>query len=139
MTLDVAVREAVAARHGLGPEAASFLSGENISELEASAEVLKRLIATKQTERTDATAEGEPVGFFAAARAAKQERQKRLAAILTQRPERPRDEAGRFARGGFDGGARPSSIPAASDPVAEHDQTIGRLDSLANTFRGTTF
>jgi hypothetical protein len=55
--------------------------------------------------------------------------------MFTQRPTSPpsRDAQGRFATASFDGGARPS-LPVAKDPLVEHDQLVGHLAWLRNTF-----
>jgi hypothetical protein len=135
VTVD-AVRQAVAAQHGLPEDAAGFLTGETITELEASADGLAALIASH---RTGAEPDPEPASdLLTAARHAQQARKRELAAMFIGRPrhQQPRDEQGRYVS--FDGGAR-APVPAPRDPLADHDRAVTRLAAMAATFRGTTF
>jgi hypothetical protein len=123
-TLDQFRAEAVAAR-GLDPAAAQFLTGTTVAEIKQSADDLARLI--RQREQADADEREQPASdLFTRAAADKQRRRSELLGALTGRPPpepQPRDEQGRFASGGFDGGSR---TPPPS-PVPSHDQTLSEL------------
>ncbi len=126
------VRSAIAARHGLTEDAAGFLVGSNVEEVEASAGALSRLIG-----RTPPGARApEPANIVAVARAAKTARKAELLAMFTGKPTRQRrDERGRFT---LDGGARPT-IPTPRSPEREHGEVIAalaRLRSLGDSFPG---
>jgi hypothetical protein len=122
------VRAAVAARHGLGADAASFLTGSTIDELEASAERFARFV-DEHRQQAQPTSPPEPIS---AAIANKQAQKRRLAEMVVGRSRsQPRDEHGRYT--GFDGGARrPVTRPA--DPEAEHNVTVSQLAWLGRTF-----
>jgi hypothetical protein len=109
--------EAVAAQHGLGVRASSVLTGTTVAEVEASADVLVKLLGTAQARR-----EPEPVAVedvFTAAARAKAERRAQLAAMFAGRAPQHRDDRGRLT-GGFDGGARPTRPPAPPS----HDEWV---------------
>lgn len=114
-------RELVAAEHGLDAQAAAFLSGTTLDELEASASKLAKLIGERESEEPP-VARG--FDLFASARAAKVDRQQKLAALFCGRLEQARDERGRFVSSGFDGGAQQQ--PVRPEPET-HDQTLTRL------------
>jgi hypothetical protein len=126
-----AVREAVAARHGLSAEAASFLSGSTVEEIEQSAEQLARFVDEHGRREEPAPPTLDPIS---AALADKRAQKRRLAEWLTAspKPSQPRDEQGRYAS--FDGGARPSLPVRKSDPTREHDQLVTGLANFARTF-----
>jgi hypothetical protein len=127
------LRRLVARQHGLDQEAARFLTGATLAELEQSASALAQLLA----ERGEEEPEPEPVPvqyFFTAAAEARRKRKAELAAIFTGRaPEQPRDAKGRWI--GFDGGAR-QPIPTGRSPEEEHNQLVAQLAGLSRTFRG---
>jgi hypothetical protein len=129
------VREAVAARHGLGPDALPFVTGESIEELEASAAKLAGLVGQHRREE-----EPPAVDPITAALADKDRRRHAVTAMFLGRPSRaqPRDEQGRYARASFDGGARPA-VARPPDPIGDHDRAITALASFANSFRGVGF
>jgi hypothetical protein len=119
--LDQLRAEAAAAR-GLDPAAARLLTGTTIAEVEESADELARLVG--QHEQADADQPEQPGSdFFARAAADKQRRRSELLDALTGRPRPERDQRGRFASGGFDGGAR-QSLPAQPET---HEQTLTRI------------
>jgi hypothetical protein len=127
-TLD-AIKVAVAARHGLSDDAARFLVGQDVEQIEQSAGALGRLIAA-HGKPIEPEPDPQTTNFSAAARAEKAKRQTALVRMLTTgspKQQQPRDSAGRFAS--FDGGAR-SPVPRRRDPVAEHGQLIGQLANL---------
>jgi hypothetical protein len=124
------VRAAVAAAHGLPEQAADFLSGESLHELEQSAQSLAQLLAEHRPRDAEASPPPDPIMTALASKAA---RKRELADRLLGRVPQPRDETGRFATASFDGGARPS-VPVPKDPVAEHDRLVGQLAWLRNTF-----
>jgi hypothetical protein len=124
------VREVIAAEHGLDREAAPWLRGETVAELEASAVALAKLLGERG--EPDAAADV-PADLFAGAAARKAQRQQAIRGALTGR--QPRDERGRFGAGSFDGGAR-EPAPARRSPEAEHGQLIGQMAALSRTFRG---
>ena len=112
--LDQLRAEAVQAR-GLDPAAAQFLTGTTLADVEQSADDLARLI--RQREQADAS------DLFTRASADKQRRRSELLGALSGRPLPERDEQGRFATGGFDGGSRTPPPP----PAPSHDQTLSEL------------
>jgi hypothetical protein len=120
MTDDAEVREAVAHRHGLGADAAAFLTGSTLDELDASAGLLAELVAEHRgPEPTTNTGPG----TFADLIAAKRRRKQELAALFAGQPAQPRDDRGRFAATDYSRGAR---RPAPSPPES-HDETLSRL------------
>jgi hypothetical protein len=131
--VDAELRQAIARQHGLDQEAARFLTGATLAELEQSASALARLLAERREEEPEP--EAVPVqDFFTAAAEARRKRKAELAAIFTGRaPEQPRDAKGRWI--GFDGGAR-QPIPAGRSPEQEHNQLVAQLAGLSRTFRG---
>jgi hypothetical protein len=133
--VDAELRQAIAAEHGLDHEAARFLTGATLAELEQSASALARLLAERREEEPEPVPVPVPVqDFFAAAAEAKARRKAELAAIFTGRaPEQPRDAKGRWI--GFDGGVR-QPIPARRSPEEEHNQLVAQLAGLSRTFRG---
>jgi hypothetical protein len=123
-----ALNYGVSAEFG-GPDAAAFLTGSTVEELEASADGLGRLIA-EHRERSEPEPDPATPDLLTEARTAQRERTARLAAMFTGRPKPPgqsRNELGRFAS--FDGGAR-APVPAPRDPHQEHDQVILGLATM---------
>jgi hypothetical protein len=119
--LDQLRAEAVAAR-GLDPAAVSFVTGATVEQIEASADDLARVIG----QREDAQHE-QPAGSDVFSRAAedKQRRREAFLSALVGRPQpQPRDEQGRFASGGFDGGSR---TPPPSPPESHEDWLLRLL------------
>jgi hypothetical protein len=116
------LRRLVADAHGLDPEAAKFLTGSTLTEVEESAATLARLIAERHEQETAAA----PPGPFTNMAAERARRKAALTAIFTGRPVQPRDEQGRYARAGeFHRGARE---PAPTKPRS-HNETL--LEVLA--------
>jgi hypothetical protein len=112
------LRQVVASEHGLDPEAAKFLAGSTLSELDESAAALAKLLGERREQEPASVPD-----FFTSAATAKAERQRALLDIVTGRmPEQPRDKRGRFTSG-FDGGARPAVPP----PAESHDETLVRI------------
>jgi hypothetical protein len=111
--LDVELRERIAGEHGLDAEAAEFLVGTTVEELEQSATALAELVGERH--------EQEAPDFFAAAAAAKAERKRALVDLVTGRTQPQRDEQGRYT--GFDGGAR-QSLPAKPE---SHEQWLVKV------------
>jgi hypothetical protein len=107
-----------------------FLTGTTVTELEEQAAELAEVIGAHQ-----AREQQEPADLLTAAKAAKAQRKQALLTALTGRREQPRDELGRFARGGFDGGAR-APLPARGDPEAEHAQLAADLIARSRQSRG---
>jgi hypothetical protein len=126
------LRREVAAVHGLPPAAASFIAGQTLEELEASAAKLAELIgaagARPEQERAEPLAD-----VFGNTARRKQEQQRALVEALHGRPQQPRDERGRFASSGFDGGAR-ESVPHRRPPEREHDELIVSLSRLRRAY-----
>ena len=118
--LDQLRAEAVQAR-GLDPAAAQFLTGTTLADVEQSADDLARLI--RQREQPTRRAEQPASDLFTRAAADKQRRRSELLGALSGRPLPERDEQGRFATGGFDGGSRTPPPP----PAPSHDQTLSEL------------
>jgi hypothetical protein len=129
---DERLRRIVAADHGLDAEAANFLTGSTLSELEASAAALTKLLGKQHEQEEEQEREA---GFFERAAAPKAEQKRALAAIFTGRARQPRDEQGRWTEQvvDFHGGARQSVPP----PPETHGQTLMRLlrSGEANTGR----
>jgi hypothetical protein len=113
--------------HGLDADAALFLQGSTVEEVEASAAVLAKLLRKRDELDT-------PADLFAGAAARKAERQQALVDALTGRAPQRRDGRGRFA-GGFDGGAR-TPVQVSRAPEVEHGHLIGQMASISRTFRG---
>ena len=110
----------LAAERGLGPDAARFLVGETVAEVEASAAKLASLIGSAPEPAESL------MGLFGHAPAEKQQRQRALIAALHGRREQPRDPStGRWATGpfSFDGGARQPMAP----PPESHDAWLTRV------------
>ena len=122
------IRALVAAERGLSPDAAAFLTGSSLAELEASADGLVALVSTQpsQEERPD---------LLTAARAEKARRKQELLTALGRKKQPRRDALGRYA-GSFDGGAR-RPVPAPADPEAEHASLVGHLALQSRTHSGS--
>lgn len=114
------LQQAIAAEHGLPPEAAAFLTGATIEAVEASAVALGKLLGAVHVSE-EPPADREP-DFFTVAVAAKAERQQALVDAITGRVPQRRDARGRFAiaGGSFDGGAR----QPVSGPPPSHDEWL---------------
>jgi hypothetical protein len=122
------LRADIAAARGLGADAASFLRGTTLEEIEASADALARVLG-RRDDRGDQPPAVRP-GLFTEMAAAKTHRKQALAALLCGRAPQPRDELGRYARrGSFDGGAR-QPIPIHKSPEQAHGELIGQLVAL---------
>jgi hypothetical protein len=111
------LRSLVAREHGLDDEAAGFLNGSTLAELEASAAALVKLLGQRHEEEPAAEAPNP----FAGAAIAKDARQRALLGALTGRSPQRRDERGRYTS--FDGGAR----QPISRPPESHDAWLIRL------------
>lgn len=123
-------RAIVAAEHGLDERAASFVSGETVEEMEASASALADLIGRRDDQVPDDASATDPI---TAGLRAKAERKAQLRALFTGRSTpRQRDERGRYASTGFDGGAR--RTVRARDPEREHGELLGMMASISRTF-----
>jgi hypothetical protein len=129
MTELEALRVEVAVAHGLGMNAAAFLDGATVEEIEAQAVNLARLVAAERKEE-------QPHPLALALDPAERARRKRqLTELFTTGPRQARDERGRFASRGFDGGAR-MSLPVRKSPEQAHDELIVQLAGLSRTFGG---
>ena len=117
-----ALKAEVAPGHGLGAGAASFLTGETLDEVEASAAELARFVTGRRVElHPEPEPSRDPI---AEALSAKAQRHERIVAMFTGRPQQPRDQAGRFT--GFDGGARPT-VARPADPEKGHAEVVLQL------------
>ena len=126
MSDEAELRQLVAAEHGLLQGAESFLRGDTLAEVEASAVQLKKLLGTQHEHNTEAPVVDEQEtapNLYAAAATGKAERQRALVNLLTGRAPQPRDERGRFTTGGFDGGARQRLPP----PPESHGSWLTRI------------
>jgi hypothetical protein len=129
-----ALRQLVATERGLPEESATFLSGETLEQIEASASAFEKLLEVEERRKR------EPMpSFLVAAATAKHERKRSLENLLTRRPQQ-RDEHGRFAgertgTGGFDGGARRGPPAAAESP----DEILIRVLRSREADRGAGF
>jgi hypothetical protein len=115
-----AVRHEVAAARGLDAQAARFVHGETVEELEDSADRLASLLNREPTQARAAVPD-----LFSTATKEKAARNDALVAMFSGRQPQQRDEAGRYASG-FDGGAR-RPLPAPGDPEREHGELVNRL------------
>jgi hypothetical protein len=108
------LRAEVAAAHGLDADAAGFLTGSTVEEVEESAVALVKLLGER--------GQAEDVGadLFTRAAAQKARRKETLLAALSGPAPQPRDAGGRYAS--FDGGAR---TPAPSPE--SHGDWLGRV------------
>jgi hypothetical protein len=127
---DAELTELIAAHHGLGPDAARFLNGETVDELEAQAADLAKLLGAHPEREPEP--EPQPANPFAAlfGNREKHRRERAIIAAVTGRT-RPRDPRGRFtalvttpvkapARNLFDAGPRtPPPLPPPS-----HDEWL---------------
>src|SRR5215471_11033292 len=121
-------RTIVAAEHGLDQEAAQFLTGETVEEIQASAVALAQLIGRSADRVPDDAPAVDPI---TAGLRAKAERKASLHALLTGRSPQPRDEQGRYT--GFEGGAM-KSVPRPRDQLREHGQLIAEMAAISRTF-----
>jgi hypothetical protein len=121
--------EVVAAEYGLSREAAKFLQDETVEELEESATALADLLGRSGHQVPDDAPALDPI---TAGLRAKAERKAELHALFTGREPPQRDERGRYASTGFDGGAR--RTVRQRDPEREHGELLGMMTSLSRTF-----
>jgi hypothetical protein len=121
-------REIVAAEYGLSPEAAKFLQGETLEEVEGSAATLVQLLGEHRDEQP-----AQALDPITAGMRAKAERKAELHALFTGRTPQPRDDQGRFSTSGFDGGAR-KPVPPPRDPEREHNEMVMQMAALSRTF-----
>jgi hypothetical protein len=127
------VRAAVAAEHGLDDRAASFLTGETVEAIDASAVALTKLLGERAEQGATASKAADPIST---ALGMKAQRQAALVQALHGQPTQERDQAGRFAgktSTGFDGGAR-MPVAARRSPEAEHNEVVASLVGLRRTF-----
>lgn len=128
------LRREVAAEHGLSPDAGSFLQGETLEQLEASAVALTRVTTDgRRPELEPDIRSGRSI--FAEAAAQKERRKQELAELLCGRPRQPRDEHGRFS---FDGGAR-KSLAVPTSPERAHGELVAGLAAITRTFGRRAF
>lgn len=132
-TLD-SLRSEVAAARGLAPSAASFLTGETVAEVEASADQLVQVIGANAERHAREPAAAPDV--FAIAREQKAQRKQALLATFSGQAPQPRDETGRFRAGGFDGGARRATLPT---PAESHEDWLVRTLRSRAADRGASF
>jgi hypothetical protein len=131
------LRREIAARHGIPEAGVSFILGQTVEQLEASASRLAGLVAARdeqEPEQTDPLTHALGLGS-----AAKAKRNAALVGLLHGPPQQPRDRLGRYTgkqSAGFDGGARP--LVREADPERDHDQLIAEM-ALASKAYGTTF
>lgn len=121
--LDALRRELVAER-GLDPDAARFLDGTTVDELERQADALAALAAAMPTREQ---AQRDPLADALARGPADKQRRQRALLDALHRPPPPaaRDEHGRYVTrdGSFDGGARRGTAPREPE---SHDQWLAR-------------
>jgi hypothetical protein len=124
----------IAATRGLGADAAKFLDGTTLAEIESQADALAQVIGAsgERCEHDDVAG----ADVFTIALQEKARRKATLAALFSGRAAQPRDDAGRYARAtSFDGGAR-QPIPAAKSPEQAHGELIGQLAALRRIYDG---
>jgi hypothetical protein len=129
---DPELARTIAADAGLPQAAASFLVGETVAEVEASASALAKLLAGRVEEEATIAQTADPITRSIEAKSRKHDG---LLRALHGQPAQARDERGRFsgAAGGFDGGAR-ESFPEKGDPEREHGHLLGQMASISRTF-----
>ena len=148
------LRRELAVEHGLDPAVVEKLvGGVTVAEIEASVEKLVALIGSSKDFAHEHEREHEheherdrererdrdPLSAaLARAPIEKARAQQALVASLHGGSSQARDEQGRYARGGFDGGAR-ASVPASVEASAEHDATIAALALRESVHRGDGF
>jgi hypothetical protein len=125
------LRGEVAARHGLGVDARSFLTGTTVDELEAQAAALAKVLGAHADRREPEPAAAPDLLTVAAAEKAR--RKQELAAMFCGRAPQPRAESGRFAS--FDGGAR-QALPVPKSPERAHGELVAGLASYRRTHGG---
>jgi len=129
------LRGEVAAAQGLPANAASFIQGESVGELETSASKLAKLIDT-QGVREQPRAVDPVAGLLTRGASVKAQHSRQLLQSLHGIPTRPRDERGRFKGGGMDGGARRSLPPSRPE---SHEQWLTRVLRSGSADRGASF
>jgi hypothetical protein len=131
------LRRDTAAAHGLSANAARFLTGTTLAEIEAEAGKLARLIdASGEPPAQESSADAGP-DLFGRMAESKASRKQALAALFAGGSQ-PRDEAGRFATrttASFDGGAR--QAPPPRPPT--HDELLGAILRERLADRGVSF
>lgn len=131
------VRQFVAAEQGLDAEAAEFLAGSTVSELEANAAALAKLLGTAAAQEPEPAPR--PPDPFSGAAERKAARQRDLVRSL-HGGQQQRDEHGRFVSpsrasgAGFDGGAR-GGLPLRRSPEQEHNELVAQMASVSRTYR----
>jgi hypothetical protein len=127
------IKLVVAREHGLDSRHVPWLVGSTVAELEQSAVTLRQLLGEREGQEPEPPAAPATDPFTLAAQA-KSTRQRSLRAALTGRREPQRDEAGKFRKASFDGGAarQPWHQP---DPQQAHNQTIAEMMMFSRTFR----
>jgi hypothetical protein len=113
---DPELARTIAADAGLPQAAASFLVGETVAEVEASASALAKLLAGRVEEEATIAQTADPITRSIEAKSRKHDG---LLRALHGQPAQARDERGRFA--GFDGGVR----EPAPTPGPSHDEWLG--------------
>jgi hypothetical protein len=132
---DEALRRLVATEYGLEPEAAAFLTGSTLEELDASAAELVTLLRQRREQEQPSAGQD----LFADAVAATARRKREIAALFCGRAPQRRDERGRFSgSGGFDGGAR-QWAPERRPPDLEHNELLVRMAELSRAFGRRSF
>ena len=129
-----ALRGEVAEAAGLPPAAAGLLQGATLAELEDSASQLAQVVHANDVAEDEHDAP--PLADLFADRAGQKLRRQRALVMALHGPRpQPRDEAGRFAAAGFDGGARRSLPP----PPQSHDAWLAELLVSRRADRGAHF
>jgi hypothetical protein len=124
------VRRSVADAHGLPEAAVSFLTGETLTEIEASAARLAELLAGRSGPEPEESEPESMADVIAKSIIEKKQRQAALIGALHPDPPQLRDADGKFASkpsGGFDGGARARLAPSPGDPVQDHNEAVVQL------------
>lgn len=137
MSEDSELRASVAAVHGLPEEAATFLVGSSLQQLEESAVALVRLVGHRRDKPEPPKQEDPLTIALRKGPAQKVARRRALAEALHPRPGQPCDERGRFAAG-FDGGAR-TSMPSRQSPERAHDELLVALAQFALAYGRSGF
>jgi hypothetical protein len=129
------LRGEVAALHGLPTQAVSFIQGDSLAEMEASATALAKLVGPpEQVPDGRDLVQIDPVAGLLSAGSSVKAQSARLLQAMHGRPVQPRDTQGRF-RHRLDGGARRTPPPRPET----HAQTLGRLLRSGSADRGAFF
>lgn len=127
------LRADLARERSLPNGAEKFLTAATADELERQADGLAQMLGTTTEQRSEPARD-----LFTVAADAKATRKQVIIGMFTGAVGQPRDQAGRFTAGGFDGGARATAMPQR-DATADHGRLLGGLLGKTVARRGVHF